>query len=151
MLSWLARHLPVLRRVYVLPQLMDTLLLAHTLARHPAKARAMHTLEAEVLNWPGVSTRIHRFGGTEFRVNRREIGHLHGHGLLDILFTRAMRDDAVEAGLARPHHIFPQSAWISFDLHDASDVPVALALLRRNYDRFTSESLSESSTEESKL
>ena len=151
MLSWLARHFSMQRRVYVLPQLLDTLLLAHTLARHPAKVRAMHTLEAQVLNWPGVSTRIHRFGGTEFRVNRREIGHLHGHGLLDILFTRTIRDDVVGSSVAKPHHIFPQSAWVSFDLRDPADVPVALALLRRNYDRFTSESISESKTEESKL
>ena len=140
MLTWAAQKLPFLRRVYLLPQLLDMALLAHTLARHPAKARAMHALEAEVLRWPGVSAHIHRFGGTEFRVKGREIGHLHGHGLLDILLTRALRDAAVEAQIALPHHIFPQSAWVSIDLHDAAAAPSALTLLRRNYDRLTSES-----------
>jgi len=135
MLPWLARHFPFLRRIYVLPQLLDTVLLAYTLARHPARARAMHALETEVLRWPGVSAHIHRFGGTEFRVSRREIGHLHGHGLLDILLTRALRDEVVLSGIAKPHHIFPQSAWVSFDLCAAEDVPAALTLLRRNYDR----------------
>lgn len=133
-LSCLARFGGI-RRVFLLPQFLDTALLAHTVVRRPEAARAMHLLEAEVLNWPGVTTGIHRFGGTEFRVGGREIGHLHGHGLLDILFTRAMRDEAVRLQTARPHHIFPQSAWISFDLRTAEDVPAALTLLRRNYER----------------
>ena len=135
LLSWLARHLPFLRRVCILPQLLDTLLLAYTLVSDPSKARAMHALETEVLAWPGVTTRIHRFGGTEFRVGGREIGHLHGHGLLDIPLTQAIRDEAVHARIARPHHIFPQSAWVSFDLRTADDVLPAAALLRRSYDR----------------
>ena len=133
-LSWLARFGGI-RRVYVLPQLLDTALLAHTVACRPDTARAMHALEAEMLDWPGVTTGIHRFGGTEFRVGGQEIGHLHGHGLLDILFTRTLHDEIVEAKLARPHHIFPQSAWISFDVRSAEDVPQALMLLRQNYER----------------
>ena len=140
MLTWFAEKTPWLRRAPVLPQLLDTLLLAHTLLRHPAKARAMHALEHEVLRWPGVSACIHRYGGTEFRLDRREIGHLHGHGLLDIRFTRAIRDAVVEAQAAHPHHIFPQSAWVSFHVQAAEDVPAALTLLRRNYDRLQSES-----------
>ena len=140
MLTWFAQKTPWLRRAYVLPQLLDTVLLAHTLVRHPAKARAMHLLEQEVLRWPGVSACIHRYGGTEFRWDHREIGHLHGHGLLDILFTRAIRDEVVEAQAAGPHHIFPQSAWVSFDVNAAEDVPAALILLRRSYDRMKSES-----------
>ncbi len=140
MLTWFAEKTPWLRRVYVLPQLLDTVLLAHTLVRHPAKARAMHTLEHEVLCWPGVSACIHRYGGTEFRVGRREIGHLHSHGLLDILFTRAIRNEVIEAQAARPHHIFPQSAWVSFEVNAAEDVPPALTLLRRSYDRMKLES-----------
>lgn len=133
-LTWLAQFGGV-RRVYVLPQLLDTALLAHTVVRRPDTARAMHTLEAEALDWPGVTSGTHRFGGTELRVGDKEIGHLHGHGLLDILFTRTLRDEIVEAKLARPHHIFPQSAWISFDVKSAEDVPQALMLLRRNYER----------------
>ena len=135
-LSWLAQFSGI-RRLYVLPQILDTALLAHTLVRRPNTARAMHLLEAEVLNWPGVTTGIHRFGGAEFRVGSQEIGHLHGHGLLDMLFTRAVRDQIVEAHFARPHHIFPQSAWVSYDVRSIADVPAALTLLRRNYERLS--------------
>ena len=135
MLTWVAHTFPFLRRVPVLPQLLDAALLSHTLARHPAKARAMHALEREVLGWPGVSVHNHRFGGTEFRTQGREIGHLHGHGLLDILLPKPVRDSAVRAQIAQPHHIFPQSAWVSFQIRTLADVPAALALLRGSYDR----------------
>ncbi len=40
------------------------------------------------------------------------------------------------AGRALPHHIFPQSAWVSFYIRSEEDVPGAVALLRRNYERW---------------
>lgn len=35
----------------------------------------------ELLGWPGVTAHDHRFGGIEFRVNGREMGHMHGDEL----------------------------------------------------------------------
>ena len=34
-------------------------------------------IEQEVGSWEGVSVHPHRFGGVEFRLGRRELGHLH--------------------------------------------------------------------------
>jgi len=121
MLAWLALRLPSLRAVPGLPALFDALLLGWT------------------AQWPGVTVGVHRFGGTEFTLtvgqSRREVGHLHGNGLLDIPFTKALRDEMVGAGRARPHHIFPRSGWVSFYIHSEADAPGAVALLRRNYER----------------
>ena len=38
-------------------------------------------IEREVASWGGVSVSPHRYGGIEFRVGRRELGHLHGSRL----------------------------------------------------------------------
>ena len=100
MLAWLFQHLPFLRLVPGLPALFDALLMGGTGLLHPERLRAMHQVEKVILSWPGVTTKIHRFGGTEFNFGRREIGHLHGNGLLDIPFTRPLRDEAVQAGRA---------------------------------------------------
>jgi hypothetical protein len=35
-------------------------------------------IEKEILSWPYVTAEPHRFGGLEFRFNKRELGHLHG-------------------------------------------------------------------------
>ncbi len=139
MLAWLALRLPSLRAVPGLPALFDALLLGWTAQFHPRRLLALHRIEAAALSWPGVTVGVHRFGGTEFTLtvgqSRREVGHLHGNGLLDIPFTKALRDEMVGAGRARPHHIFPRSGWVSFYIHSEADAPGAVALLRRNYER----------------
>ena len=136
MLAWLFQHVPFLRLVPGLPALFDTLLMGGTGLLHLDRLRAMHQVETVILSWPGVTTKIHRFSGTEFDLGQREIGHLHGNGLLDIPFTRSLRDEVVQAGRARPHHIFPRSAWVSFPIYTGPNVPDAIALLRRNYKRW---------------
>ncbi len=136
MLALLFRTVPSLRHVAGLPPLFDTLLLTHTALFHHERLTALHEIEQAVLSWPGVTTKIHRFGGTEFVLGRREIGHLHGNGLLDISFTRRLRDQVVGEGLAQPHHIFPHSAWVSFPVRAKVDISCAVCLLRLNYERW---------------
>ena len=89
----------------------------------------------EVSAWPGVTTGRHRFGGTEFRYGRRELGHLHGNRLADLPFPLLVRDELVGAGRAEAHHIHPESGWVSCFIHDEADVTRVVALFRLNYDR----------------
>ena len=91
----------------------------------------------EVGGWPGVSVRGHRFGGTEFRVNGHEIGHLHGDRLADLPFPRRVREQLVAAGRARPHHIYPASGWVSYPIRGGDDIPAIVALFRLSYERWT--------------
>jgi hypothetical protein len=94
-------------------------------------------IEAEVTGWPGVEERPHRFSGVEFRVNGHEIGHLHGDRLADLPFPRRVREELVEAGKARVHHVLPQTGWVSYPIRGEEDVEGALELFRRNYERLT--------------
>ena len=96
--------------------------------------KASEQVNQAAMAWPGVTSGPHRFGGTEYRLGRREIGHVHGDYLVDIPFPRPVRNELVEAGLVEPHHHLPDSGWISFRIKDASDVEQAIALLRRSYD-----------------
>jgi hypothetical protein len=89
----------------------------------------------EVSAWPDVTVGPHRFGGIEFRLGRRELGHLHGSRLADLPFPVRVRERLVAAGEAEPHHIYPESGWVSFYIHDASDVARVVGLFRLNYDR----------------
>lgn len=95
---------------------------------------AHERIDAAVSAWPGIEARPHRFGGTEYRLGAREVGHLHGDHLLDIPFPKPVRDELVAAGLAQPHHILPESGWISFHLRREEDVERAVALLQRSYE-----------------
>jgi predicted DNA-binding protein (MmcQ/YjbR family) len=45
-----------------------------------------------------------------------------------------VKDELVAAGLAKPHHILPESGWISFRIAAPGDIDAAIALLRRSYE-----------------
>jgi hypothetical protein len=81
----------------------------------------------------GVTQQPHRFGGQEYRLGRRELGHVHGDHLVDIPFPRPVRDEVVAAGLAQPHHLQPDTGWISLFLRQPEDVASAISLLVRSY------------------
>ena len=99
-------------------------------------AGAEEQITKVVLSWEGVSAHPHRFGGTEYRLGRREVGHIHGDYLIDIPFPKKVRDEVVAAGHAEPHHILPETGWISFYVYvkETADVERAIGLLRQSFE-----------------
>lgn len=95
---------------------------------------AGRTIDNEVCSWPEVATGPHRFGGTEYRIGRREIGHRHGDVLVDIPFPLKVRDELILSGRASNHHIYPDSGWVSVHIKGGEDVENAVALLRMSYN-----------------
>ena len=89
----------------------------------------------ELLAHPGVVEASHRFGGIEFRLGRRELGHLHGDRLADLPFPRRVRDELVAAGRAAPHHVLPESGWVSRRVETPADVEAVVELFRMSYER----------------
>lgn len=86
------------------------------------------------LSWKDVTAHEHRFGGTEFRLGTREIGHIHGDYLVDIPFPKKVRDEIVATGRAQAHHVLPESGWISFYIKKDADVEAAITLLRESFE-----------------
>jgi hypothetical protein len=64
-------------------------------------------IAAEVLSWDGVT----------------------------VPFERAVRDMLVETGRALPHHVLPESGWVSRPIRDEDDVAEAIELFRLSYER----------------
>ena len=95
---------------------------------------AQERITQVVTSWEGVSTQPHRFGGLEYGIGSREIGHIHADHLVDIPFPKKVRDEIVAAGRAQPHHILPDTGWVSFYLRKETDVDQAILLLRENYE-----------------
>jgi hypothetical protein len=95
---------------------------------------AAEAVRAAVGSWVGVTTHQHRFGGVEFRLGRRELGHLHG-SIADLPFPRRIRDELVAAGRARPHHVLPHSGWVTVPMRTASEAAGVIELFRQNYER----------------
>jgi hypothetical protein len=71
-------------------------------------------IKKEILSWPNVTVESHRFGGIEFRLNKREMGHIHGESVADLPFPMKTRNDLVASGRVSPHHVLPKSGWVSY-------------------------------------
>lgn len=95
----------------------------------------LEKINKEILSWPGVTTGQHRFGGTEFRVGKREMGHIHGDKLADLPFPMQVRNELIESGRASPHHILPESGWVSKLIRSEEDMSEVVDLFRMQYKR----------------
>lgn len=97
-------------------------------------AEANEAVLREVSSWEGVSVHEHRFGGVEFRVGRRELGHLHAT-FADLPFTRPVRDELIAAGRAKLHHVLSDSGWVTVPMRTPAEVASVIELFRLNYQR----------------
>jgi len=99
--------------------------------RHHAGER----VTAVVSSWPGVHTAAHRLGGVEFRLGRRELGHLHGDRIADLPFPRKVRDELIAADRARAHHVLPDSSWVTAPLDGPDGPERVIELFGLSYER----------------
>lgn len=97
-------------------------------------ANAQKEITDAVSAWEGINASPHRFGGVEFKMGRRELGHVHGNYQADLPFPKAVRDKLVLEKRAEPHHIMPASGWITFRFRSPEDVQKAIELFRLSYD-----------------
>ena len=102
---------------------------------YPGSMSTSEQIAAAVQSWPGVEAAPHRFGGVEFRVGRRELGHLHGDRIADLPFPRRVRDELIAEGRARPHHVLPDSGWLTVSIRSDAEAARAIELFRMAYER----------------
>jgi hypothetical protein len=94
-------------------------------------------IQKEILSWPDVTAEPHRFGGIIFRLNKREMGHIHGEHVADLPFPMKTRNDLVNSGRVSPHHVLPNSGWVSYWInqnkeqdHEVSEVVELFKMMR---------------------
>jgi FMN phosphatase YigB (HAD superfamily) len=96
-------------------------------------ARLVDRVIEEVAAWPHVNTNEHRFEGREFTLGPREVGHVHRWGIVDVPFTKRLRETLTEEGTTGEHHLVPESGWTTHYIEDEDDVERAIWLLRLSY------------------
>jgi hypothetical protein len=96
----------------------------------------LESIQKEILSWSFVTAEVHEFGGIEFRLDKREMGHIHGERLVDLPFPMKIRNELVSSGRVSPHHVLPQSGWVSYWINNGEkDVPEVLELFRMRYEQ----------------
>jgi hypothetical protein len=104
-------------------------------------SKIIESIEKEILSWPYVTSEPHRFGGIEFRLNKKELGHIHGDRLADLPFPMSIRNDLVNSGRVSPHHVLPKSGWVSYWIRDEADIDAVIELFRLRYEQLKSKIL----------
>jgi hypothetical protein len=95
----------------------------------------LESIKKQILTWPNVTAEPHRFGGIEFRLNKREMGHMHWDRLVDLPFPMS-RDELVNSGRVSPHHVLSQSGWVSYWINKGDeDVLAVVDLFRMRYEQ----------------
>lgn len=94
-----------------------------------------HIIERHLAGWPDVIVEHRAVGFVEFKVGRRELGHLHGSRLADLPFPVRIREQLVASGKASLHYLHPDTGWVSFYIQGERDFDAVVELFRLNYER----------------
>jgi hypothetical protein len=90
----------------------------------------------EVASWPGVEAGPGRRGEFAFKVDGREIGHLHGDHAAHFGFPKDVWTELFEQGRIAEHPVFPGKIGpAARRIASQADVHDVIALLRLNYER----------------
>lgn len=134
MFRFTVKYLGFLKSIPIVPHLFDALLKMRLFLVNRSLLALLDTLEHEVSRWPGVVVSLHPYGGLQFNIGNREIGHLHGNGLLDVALSRSLKAEILQQyPTVLDHHLFKDSGWISFWIKHQTEYETALAILRKAY------------------
>lgn len=131
---FIVRYFGFLKSVPLLPHVFESMMKIWTLIFHPALLDCFDGIAAEVLTWHDVSASIHKYGGMQFNYNGKEIGHIHGNGVLDVPLNLRMKSQLMTEGRISHHHVFRETGWVSFYITRAEDRGYALKLIRMCYE-----------------
>lgn len=133
MFEFIVKYFNALKHIPLLPHVVDGLIKLHTFLFKREILVYTDEIEQTVLSWEGTSLKMHKYGGVQFDVKNKEIGHIHSNGLLDVLLKREIKLQLIKEGRVQDHHTFSKSGWISFYIRNEKDKKYALELLEYSY------------------
>jgi len=86
-----------------------------------------------VTDWPEIEKRTHLYGGTEFVIFNKNIGHIHGNGILDLPFRHTLREKLMQRGMADLHPFANKMQWLSIRVSSIEDIVKARKMLLISY------------------
>jgi hypothetical protein len=93
----------------------------------------LERIKKELLSWP-YAAEAYKFGGIEFRLNKREMGHIHGDRVADLPFPMDIRNKLVNSCRVSAHRFLLQTGWVSYWIKGEQDIPSVIELFKMRYD-----------------
>lgn len=101
--------------------------------KFPERQPLIKMLINEVSKWPEIEIHTHLYGGTEFRLFNKSIGHIHSNGMLDLPFVKDVRKRLLEENLVELHHVNQTMNWVIKQIDCEDDLKIAKSLLLLSY------------------
>lgn len=136
-MTFMARSIPRLKKIPLLPILIDEQVKLVTFLFKPSVFYVMSQVTHEVKSWKQISTHYHHFGGLQFNVGNKEIGHLHGNGLLDLKIPKKLKTAINQLEGIEDHHFLKKGNWISIQIQSDSTPKNMIKALRLIYSHYS--------------
>lgn len=141
MFRFVVNYLGFLKHISIFAWIFDATFVLWNAVFNPNLTQALDVIENRVAAWNDVTLRVHKFGGIQFNYKKKEIGHIHSNGILDILFSIKTKKYLIQQGHALEHHLFKKSGWVTFYIHSEGDIEKAIWLLKLSYSKKTTNSV----------
>lgn len=129
MFEFVTKYLGFLKRIPLLPHIFDAGLdLFYTFFRKEISASMEH-IKNSVADWPGITLSMHKYGGIQFNYGKKEIGHMHSNGIVDVLLDRKTKEELMAKNLVEDHHVFKKSGWVSVYVKSKEQAESAISVL----------------------
>jgi hypothetical protein len=135
MFSFVVKRLGFLKDIPLLAIFYDSLLKLWYFATKPQLLVMIDEIEDTFLVQKSTTVSLHKYGGSQFNYLDKEIAHLHSNGLLDVLFSKQIKNELKLDGRITDYHVFKNSGWISFYITNEDDMSYAKVLLKIAYQR----------------
>lgn len=135
MFRFVTRYLGFMKVVPLAPHIFEAALKLQTLVLRPVVLSHIDNICAVLEQWPYITLLPHRYGGVQFNYRQKELGHIHGNGLADILLDKTTANELIQQGKALPHHSFKNSGWVSIYITGKLSADETIALYRIAYDK----------------
>ena len=102
----------------------------------PETQAASRQITDEVTSWPGIEAGPGSRGEFAFKLDGKEIGHLHGDHAAHFFFPKDVWMQLKAQGRIAPHPVFPDKHGpAARRIENVQDVHDVIELMRLNYDR----------------
>ncbi|MGZ4035351.1 MAG: luciferase domain-containing protein [Bacteroidia bacterium] len=133
MFNFIVKYFSALKNIPLLPHVLDGFVKLNTFLFKREILTYIDEIEKTVLSWDGTSLKMHRYGGIQFNIKNKEIGHIHSNGLMDVLLKKEIKEQLIREKKVQYHHVFANSGWISFYIQSEEDKKYAIELLEYSY------------------
>ena len=83
---------------------------------------------------PDIKSKYHKYGGLEFQINGREVCHIHGDGLTDVLLNKECAKKLIRTTKAEEHHVIKKGGWISYQITSSTISSELIQIIQQAYD-----------------